>query len=106
MNSSAKVWNPGVQGNDGEFQLWFHCPGCKCGHAFTISNRGWTWNGSADAPTFTPSLLCNAHDPTTRCHSFVTDGRIQFLSDCHHALAGQTVDIPAWDAKLDGEVVA
>lgn len=28
------------------------------------------------------------------CHSFVTDGRIQFLSDCTHALAGQTVDLP------------
>lgn len=31
-----------------------------------------------------------------RCHSFVVDGRIQFLSDCTHALAGQTVDLPAW----------
>jgi hypothetical protein len=31
---------------------------------------------------------------TPRCHSFVTDGRIQFLSDSTHALAGQTVDLP------------
>jgi hypothetical protein len=30
------------------------------------------------------------------CHSFVTDGRIQFLGDCTHALAGQTVDLPEW----------
>ena len=29
-----------------------------------------------------------------RCHSFVTDGRIQFLSDSTHVLAGQTVDLP------------
>ena len=28
------------------------------------------------------------------CHSFVTDGRIQFLADCTHPLAGQTVDLP------------
>jgi hypothetical protein len=28
------------------------------------------------------------------CHSFVTDGRIQFLTDSNHALAGQTVDLP------------
>lgn len=28
------------------------------------------------------------------CHSFVTDGRIQFLGDCTHALTGQTVDLP------------
>lgn len=30
----------------------------------------------------------------SRCHSFITDGRIQFLSDCTHALAMQTVDLP------------
>ena len=30
----------------------------------------------------------------TVCHSFVTDGRIQFLGDCTHSLAGQTVDLP------------
>lgn len=28
-----------------------------------------------------------------RCHSFVTDGNIQFLADCTHALAGQTVPL-------------
>lgn len=31
---------------------------------------------------------------TKRCHSFVTNGNIQFLSDCTHALAGQTVALP------------
>ena len=31
------------------------------------------------------------------CHSFVTDGRIQFLGDCTHKLAGQTVDLPDWE---------
>lgn len=30
------------------------------------------------------------------CHSFVTEGRIQFLGDCTHALANQTVDLPDW----------
>jgi len=35
-----------------------------------------------------------------RCHSFVTDGRIQFLADCTHALANQTVDLPDW-TELD-----
>ena len=29
-----------------------------------------------------------------RGHSYVTDGRIQYLSDCTHPLAGQTVDLP------------
>jgi hypothetical protein len=28
-----------------------------------------------------------------RCHSFVRDGKIQFLSDCTHKYAGQTLDL-------------
>lgn len=28
------------------------------------------------------------------CHSYVTNGRIQYLGDCTHELAGQTVDLP------------
>jgi hypothetical protein len=75
--------------------LWFHCPGCENAHGFHVPQ--WNWNGSMDAPTFTPSLLCNGSDPKSRCHSFVTDGKIQFLLDCHHKLAGQTVEIPDWE---------
>lgn len=74
---------------------WFHCPGCECGHAFHVPQ--WTWNGSMDSPSFQPSLMCNRDDPRSQCHSFITDGKIQFLSDCWHGLAGQTVDIPDWD---------
>jgi hypothetical protein len=29
-----------------------------------------------------------------RCHSFVRNGHIEFLSDSTHALAGQTVQLP------------
>jgi hypothetical protein len=81
----------------------------------------WEWNGSVERPTFTPSILvisghyaktpptpgncwCDleerhpGHGPGDfkcfRCHSFVADGRIQFLADCTHALANQTVDLP------------
>jgi hypothetical protein len=79
----------------GENVYCFHCPGCECSHPFDVTR--WKWNGSMDKPTFTPSLLCNQHDPASRCHSFVTDGRIQFLSDCWHKLAGQTVEIPEWE---------
>lgn len=78
----------------------FHCPGCQTSHPFEVEatgNAGWTWNGSMTKPTFSPSLLVNQHDPNTRCHSFVTDGRIQFLDDCWHSLCGQTVDLPDWE---------
>lgn len=105
--------------------LMFWCPGCNEAHGIKHGVGGWKWNGSADKPTFTPSILVrNGHhashfkagdscwctynaeqaakgeEPTSFgcgiCHSFVTDGRIQFLSDCTHALAGQTVDLPDW----------
>ena len=87
----------------------------------------WGWNGNVEKPTFTPSVLVRTvrgegltdadweeydriatgpggteavlNHPKFRwvCHSFITDGRIQFLGDCTHSLAGQTVDLPSWD---------
>lgn len=79
--------------------LVFHCPGCRCSHSFTVAPLPgpplWTWNGSMDRPTFSPSLL---YSESPRCHSFVRDGRIEYLSDSEHALAGQTVDLPDWEA--------
>lgn len=96
----------------------FMCPGCNTVHHVGIGTGAgprWSYNGNPDAPTFTPSILvrtghfvepqgkhCDkSGDPEwpcdcKRCHSFVTDGRIQFLSDCTHALAGQTVPLPDW----------
>ena len=84
--------------------LAFNCPGCGYQHAFTVGpttdcRPRWLWNRSMTAPTFTPSLLCNKDLPENRCHSFVTDGRIQFLADCWHHLKGQTVEIPDWSAE-------
>jgi hypothetical protein len=81
--------------SDNQTWLWFFCPGCKNAHAFSVPR--WSWNFSMDAPTFTPSLMCNRDDPASRCHSFVTDGKIQFLADCYHELKGQTVEIPDWE---------
>lgn len=96
--------------------LSFFCPGCKEAHTVTIGR--WTWNGDAEAPTLSPSVLVSTghyagpgpcwctynaehHDEPVSfacalCHSFVRDGHIQFLGDCTHALAGQTVALPPW----------
>lgn len=76
----------------------FHCPGCGRAHRVPVNGslQAWSWNGSQEAPTLQPSLYFNCMDPASRCHSFVTDGRIMFLTDCHHKLAGRTVDIPEW----------
>ena len=50
-----------------------------------------------DRPTFSPSLLVNKDNPEQRCHSFVTDGNIQYLDDCWHDLKGKQVELPEWE---------
>ena len=103
----------------------FVCPGCREPHAILVSGTShpvWQWNGNGDTPTFTPSILVrsghyapghvgntcwctyNAEHPETTnpfkcevCHSFVTNGQIQFLMDSTHALSGRTVEIPNWE---------
>ena len=51
----------------------------------------WTWNGDTEKPTLRPSILTNSH--LFRCHSFVNDGCVQFLSDCSHEKANTTVEL-------------
>jgi hypothetical protein len=83
----------------GENLIMFTCPGCGIDHGVTVNaarnseGSSWEWNGSLDLPTFTPSIKCSWGGPQV-CHSFVRDGRIQFLPDCFHNLKGQTVDLP------------
>jgi hypothetical protein len=86
-------------GPDGKILL-FNCPGCGCNHPFHVGFTGrpnWSWNGDYDKPTFSPSLVVFKDEPSQRCHSFVTDGKIQFLGDCFHDLKNQTVEIPEWE---------
>lgn len=124
--------------------LIFKCPGCNCNHGVRIRalsspgdnhGPGWEWNGSADRPTFTPSVVIRSYryphpfEPETNpehteirnafrqdakaghewminhpkwgtvCHAFVRDGQMEFLGDCTHGLAGQTVPIPPWPER-------
>ena len=91
-------------------QLLFECPGCGEMHAVRVRPGApgpvWTWNESLDLPTFSPSLLVRwTHGEARKamvCHSFVRDGRIEFLTDCTHALAGKTVDLAEVDKRWDG----
>jgi hypothetical protein len=80
----------------GQKYLLFWCAGCKSHHQVPVGGKGWTWNGSEECPTLTPSLLVNArslnpHVPV--CHSTVNDGMIQYLADSTHALSGQTLPL-------------
>jgi len=89
--------NHGETGTAYETSYWLYCPGCEDAHRI---NQTWQFDGNVERPTFSPSILVNgamAHG--TRCHSFVKAGQWQFLDDCDHKLAGQTVDmvdLPEW----------
>ncbi len=87
------------------------CPACKSRHAFDL--KRWTFNGDPESPTFEPSFLIKGTEPLTQeqiddwqqkrkplptpkpriCHSFVRNGKIEFLGDCTHEFAGQTIEL-------------
>lgn len=73
----------------------FFCPGCQTGHMInTNPANGWPCHrltGTLDKPTVRASVLAPTRVP--RCHSFITEGRIEFLNDCTHELAGRTVEL-------------
>jgi hypothetical protein len=73
----------------GDHYLFF-CPGCQRAHFF---DSRWTFNGDLVKPSFRASLSVPG------CHSFVTNGMIQFLPDSTHALAGQTVPMVPWETR-------
>jgi len=87
-----------------DHMLFFGCPGCQMLHGLNVELDGmprWHFDGNLDKPTFSPSVLVQFNwgekrDPKV-CHSFVRNGRIEFLDDCTHHLAGQTVDLPNLD---------
>jgi|SRR5882672_267675 len=73
------------------------CPACDGPHMF---DERWTFNGSHEAPTFSPSMRVDWHKGKARvpqvCHSFMVDGVWQYLVDCTHAMAGTNVPAPDW----------
>lgn len=71
----------------------YHCPGCNTEHSFGTDKH--TFNGDLENPTITPSLFKN-WEPV--CHSFITNGKIQFCDDSWHELRGKTVDLPEIEA--------
>lgn len=78
----------------GEIRYEFTCPGCGEDHAF---NNTWqVTNADKDNVTVKPSLLCRGYigeKVSTICHSFITNGKIQFLADCTHANKNKTMEL-------------
>ena len=97
-----------------------HCAGCDMAHVINVETPNgytgakWSFNNDPVAPTFSPSVLVRYSRPkgytnenpapvgwkgetvNTVCHYFITDGKIQYLGDCTHSLAGQTLELPDW----------
>lgn len=87
-------------------RLHFWCPACDTAHVVSIGPGGWTWDGDAEAPTFSPSIRVKSHDGCV-CHSFVRAGRFEYCSDCTHAMAGSSAPIAPWPERVhDGDAVA
>lgn len=51
----------------------------------------WSWNGDIETPTLRPSVL--NQQSGHRCHTWINDGKAQFLEDSNHEYAGQTLDL-------------
>jgi len=103
-----------AQDKEGKVYWMIICP--ACGNCHGLDSR-WTFNGDLDRPTFRASLLVRGTVPITNeeadrimagekfepkplvCHSFITDGNIQFLDDCTHSLAGKIVELPDWEEE-------
>ena len=104
--SRVTVWCPACR--EVEISRGYQRDGDVAGeHTVPFEGPGaWSFNGDLESPTLAPSLLLTYDygegDQKQRyvCHSFVRAGVIQYLGDCTHALAGQSVplvDVPQVD---------
>lgn len=100
---------PEVPDEDYGEAYWFWCAGCTTHHRFTTKyakgevacneREGrksplWTFSGTLELPTFSPSLVYPDSDGKgTRCHLLLKAGIIEYLSDSTHQLAGQKVPV-------------
>lgn len=102
-----------IPGPSGLIQLPVMIKGTRAG------TGNWTWNGDTEKPTLKPSVLtqCGHFAPQSkqdegcwckyykehpdeipafhcyRCHTWINDGKAQFLPDSSHEFVGQTVDL-------------
>jgi hypothetical protein len=95
--------------HDGEYYgHLFNCPGCGFEHMIPIHSDTWCYNGCLKKPSLSPSFkIWGVADvgpeeiPTPYlCHSFIVQGRIQFLDDCTHSLRGWH-DLPPYVKVID-----
>lgn len=85
----------------------YWCPGCDNLHSIAVrpgkqpNGASWGFTGTLEKPTYTPSQLSewegldkSGRKVKRRCHTYIREGKIEFLKDTTHELAGQTVPLP------------
>lgn len=99
----------------GDRLLVFWCRGCITHHGIPVAAEQrvgvWKWNGDRERPTLQPSILSTGTWPLTeaeadrviagervearplRCHFYLRDGILEYLSDTTHRLSGQNVPL-------------
>jgi hypothetical protein len=92
-------------------KYYFFCPGCAEYHSVSTTRPNangtvFRISGTLQLPTVTPMInrsiekfnsSKHANNPAHVCNSFIVEGKIRFLENCTHALAGRQVDLPNVD---------
>lgn len=94
--------------------LIYHCHHCGL-HSIPVligrkEDKSWEWNGDHEKPTVKPSVNHFYPDshyeqhpncPKYRCHYFISNGNIEYCSDCTHEHAGKVMAlIPFTEAEV------
>ncbi|MBS0646940.1 MAG: anaerobic dehydrogenase [Verrucomicrobia bacterium] len=96
VNSKSNVILP-IRNSPGKYV--FYCPGCEDSHVINTDPRiaypYHTLKGNLHKPTIRASVLSKGdlYNGKPHCHSFVTKGKIHFLNDSTHKLAGKVVSL-------------
>lgn len=93
MAKLRKTYDTGETGPD----YTFYCPGCGCDHGvwttkFNIMGAIWKFDDNMDFPNVEPSIRIKRNEETL-CHLYIKNGKIEYLADCRHELAGKTVEM-------------
>lgn len=81
----------------------FYCPGCERIHQ--VNNK---WKINISNLTISPSILVTSpkgSDDRTRCHSYIKEGKIQYLGDCNHKFRGVTIPMIEFEMSENGDYI-
>jgi hypothetical protein len=103
MTELGTVLSGGGDDHEGRGQVYLYwCPGCAENHQIIVGPGWWGFDGNQQTPTVDGSVLVRGvvqGEADGVCHSFIRAGRIEYLSDSTHSLAGQTVPMLTFGAQ-------